>query len=134
MGGVSMGGLGGDGGTLTANSGSGPITLAATGVVNASGGAGTTGGIGANDSAAGVTTPVAVLFDADSSDTALAGGAILNAGTITADAGAGSSANGGDVQFDGNDGAGGPPLEGTQSRAASGAGLAGDFDPDVTVI
>ena len=73
----------------------------------------------------------AVELDADSSDTALAGGTVRNLGTIRANAGAGGNANGGDVLFDGNDGAGGPPQEGTQSRQGTGTGLDGDFEDDV---
>jgi hypothetical protein len=129
-GGASPAGTGGLGGRFSAETTSEPITVAIGALIDVSGGAGATGGDARNNGGAGAGTAdeIAVSLDADGSNTAApAGGTVRNLGTIRANAGAGGNANGGDVVFDGNDGAGGAPAPGNQSRSASGSGLAGDF-------
>jgi hypothetical protein len=119
----------------------GDITLASGASINVSGGSGATGGAAGNDGGASTATllTAAVVFDADGFGT-LSGGAdsgtagiITNNGTITAAAGSGGNANGGDIIFDGiaTGGAGNPTLTpGTANQAASGAGQAGFFLSD----
>lgn len=82
----------------------GDITLHAGATIDASGGSAGSGGDGLNDGTVDVTTPVAVIFDADGDDSDLPGenGIVLNLGIIIS-RGTGPGAFGGDVLFDGLD-------------------------------
>lgn len=129
-GGACSSGIGGPGGGLLATSNNGNVTVAAGATIDASGGAGTTGGNARNDATPAQATPggAAVQLDADPANAAApSGGTVVNNGSITANAGS-AAGEGGDVLFDGNDGAGGAPVAGTQSRNGT---PAGDYDSDV---
>jgi len=107
----------------------GDITLHAGATIDVSGGFGGIGGDALNDLAAGVTTPVAVIFDADGadSDDAAENGIVQNFGTILG-RGAPFDGNGGDVLFDGLDSGFVPgPAAGFLDLSGSGLGFLGDF-------
>jgi len=122
--GSATAGTGGEGGEVQALTNSdgdgtaGPITLEAGATIDVSGGQGATGGDARSDAAAGVTAPIAVLFDAGGI------GTVTQTGSIVA-RGGDAAGDGGDVRFDGA----GTPVAGPQDLSAGlGGTLAGSFE------
>jgi hypothetical protein len=115
---ASFGGADGRGGTIYLEEGC---------TIDASGGSGSTGGNGLNDGLSGVSSPVAVSFDADGNDSndSMENGVVLNFGSIIT-RGGGAGALGGDVVFDGLDAAYAPgPAPGVLDL--QGDGVSGEF-------
>jgi hypothetical protein len=97
-------------------------------LIDVSGGSGFYGGNAQGDGRRfSVSSPVAVLLQAEAHQGKPNAGAIINLGTIEAIGGP-ASGSGGDVLFLGSGAGGvGPPLPGSLFIGGSGAGLPGDF-------
>jgi hypothetical protein len=106
----------------------GDITLNPGSVIDASGGAGYHGGNAQGDGRRfSVSSPVAVLLQAEAIPGKPNAGSVVNLGTVLATGGP-DSGSGGDVLFLGSGAGGsGPPLPGNLLINGSGAGLPGDF-------